>query len=153
MPQIKSTVTRINIVTTPDLPTWLKSAAVNQWVNLPSISTSGVLPNPPAPGLVKYVTDAWGGGALRKNGSYYILHGGGHRDYGGNEIYAISLEADNPQWQRVWGPTPNSQIVEGQLFYNDGNPASSHTYYALTYNDQDDVLMKFERSYYAAIRE
>lgn len=131
-------------------PTWLQGAAVNQWVALPSLSSSSVLPNPPAPGNVSAVTDAWGGGALRPTGSYYILHGGGHGDYGGNEIYALQLSANSPQWERVWGPTPNAQITQGTHYYADGNPCSIHTYRFLQYCNQTDTLMRFAQSYYVA---
>ncbi len=134
---------------TGTMPAWFKSASVFQWVTLPSLSTSGVLPNPVPPGItgVKSVTDAWGAGALRQNGSYYILHGGGHGDYAGNEIYALQLSLDNPQWQRIWGPTPNADIVENQYYYNDSpqSPASIHSYYCLAYDDQDDIFMRFTR--------
>ncbi|MGH8218546.1 MAG: hypothetical protein ACREUT_08275 [Steroidobacteraceae bacterium] len=133
-------------------PEWLKGAGVYQWINLPSLSASSVLPNPLPPGItgVASVTDAWGGGALRQNGSYYILHGGGHGDYSGNEIYVLQLSLDNPQWVRIWGPTPNAQIVQDQYYYNDSppSPASVHTYYSLMYDDQDDVLMRFMKGQY-----
>jgi hypothetical protein len=114
-------------------------------VQLPSPSTSNVAPNPLPPGAtgVAAVTDAWCGAALRKSGSYLILHGGGHSDYAGNEIYALGLEADAPAWQRVWGPTPNSQITENSLVYADGNPAAIHTYGRLQFDDARDTLMRF----------
>jgi hypothetical protein len=131
-------------------PKWLSGAAVNQWVALQSPSVANVAPNPSPPGNsgVGAVTDAWCGAALRKTGSYFILHGGGHADYAGNEIYGLSLEADSPVWQRVWGPTPNSQIVENSYYYADGNPAPIHTYGRLQYDDQRDVLMRFGNGQY-----
>jgi hypothetical protein len=147
-----------NSVTTPcqipgsSSPAWLRGIPVFQWVELPSLSASSELPNPRAPGIVGVaaVTDAWGGGALRQNGSYYILHGGGHGDYAGNEIYALQLSLDDPQWTRIWGPTPNSEIVPDQYYYNDSppSPASIHSYYSLAFNDQDDFFMRFMRGQY-----
>lgn len=133
-------------------PAWLKGIPPFQWVTLPSISTSSALPTPVPPGMtgIRSVTDAWCGGALRENGSFYILHGGGHGDYAGNEIYALQLSLDDPQWTRVWGPTPNSSIVPDQYYYNDAppSPASIHTYYVLAFNDQEDVFMRFMRGQY-----
>lgn len=133
-------------------PAWLRGIPPFQWITLPSLSASQVLPNPLPPGItgIRSVTDAWSGAALRQNGSYYILHGGGHGDYAGNEIYALQLSLDNPQWTRIWGPTPNAEIVPNQYYYGDSPPApaSIHSYYALAYDDQDDVFMRFMRGQY-----
>lgn len=133
-------------------PVWLQGIPPFQWVALPSLSTSSALPTPVPPGMtgIRSVTDTWCGGALRENGSFYILHGGGHGDYAGNEIYALQLSLDNPQWTRIWGPTPNSAIIPDQYYYNDSppSPAAIHTYYVLAFNDQDDIFMRFMRGQY-----
>lgn len=133
-------------------PAWLKGIPTFQWVALPSLSASSALPTPLPPGMtgIRSVTDAWCGGALRQNGSFYLLHGGGHGDYAGNEIYALQLSLDDPQWTRIWGPTPNSEIVPDQYYYNDTppSPASIHSYYALAFNDHDDIFMRFMRGQY-----
>jgi hypothetical protein len=89
----------------------LQGAAVNQWVALPSLSSSSVLPSPALPGSVVNVTNAWCGATVRPTGSYYLLHGGGHADYSGNEIYALKLSDDSPQWSRVMGPTPSTEYI------------------------------------------
>lgn len=130
---------------TGKLPAWLTGNPVFAWVTLPSLSASMALPNPPLPGItgVSSVTDAWGGGALRVNGSYYILHGGGHGDYSGNEIYVLQLSADAPQWQRIWGPTPASDITPATVRYADGNPPSIHGYYMLQHIASTDTFMRF----------
>jgi len=137
-------------------PAWLKGIPAFQWVTLPSLGASSELPNPLPPGMtgIRSVTDAWGGGALRQNGSFYILHGGGHGDYAGNEIYALQLSLDAPQWTRIWGPTSNDSISPGQYYYNDSppSPASVHTYYSLVFDDQDDVFMRFIRGQYIAAK-
>ena len=147
----KSMATPCEIAGSP-APKWLRGIPPFQWVALPSLGNSSVIPNPPAPGMtgVRSVTDAWGGAALRQNGSYYILHGGGHGDYAGNEIYALQLSLDAPQWTRIWGPTPNNAIVPNQYYYDDSpsSPASIHTYNSLVFNDQDDVFMRFMRGQY-----
>lgn len=126
------------------LPAWLSSAAVFEWVQVPSgnIATAGVTPSPLPPGGVRYVVDAWCGAAVRQSTAHYILHGGGHGDYAGNEVYAIQLSAAAPTWARIWGPTPNGQITTGTHEYADGNPASAHTYYMLQYDDVADRLMR-----------
>ena len=88
------------------------------------------------------VVNAWGGGTLRPTGSEYYLHGGGHGDYAGNEIYMLRLSDDAPTWTRTWGPTANADISADVDYYADGNPGSSHTYYNLNWDDTNDRLLK-----------
>lgn len=129
-------------------PAWLQGKPVYQWVQLQSPRASGAAPNPSPPGNTAAITNAWGGGAVRRNGSHYLLHGGGHGDYAGNEIYSLKLSDDSPTWQRIWGPTPNAQITTSTLNYADGNPASVHTYYFNVYDDVGDRFLRFTRGWY-----
>jgi hypothetical protein len=119
-------------------------------VQLQSLGSSSALPNPVPPGAtgIRSVVDKWGGGAVRANGSHYIIHGGGHGDYAGNEIYTLQLSSDSPAWVRRFGPTPNAQITQGTPYYADGNPASMHTYYSLWFDNQADMLRKVQGGQY-----
>jgi hypothetical protein len=134
--------------TTAGTPAWLSGKALHEWTTLPSPRGSNILPLQVTPGNVKYVADAWGGGTVRAEGSYYILHGGGHGDYAGNEIYVLRMSADSPIWTRIWGPSLLSAIVTGNPFYLDGNPASIHTYYTLHFDNQEDVLRRVQGGWY-----
>lgn len=127
------------------LPAWLTGKAVNEWVSLQSPSASSVIPSPLPPGVIAPagVTDAWCGASLRISGSRYILHGGGHQDYSGNEIYSVNLEADSPAWARPFGPTSNANIVASADEYLDGNPASSHIYGRIFFNNVRDILFRY----------
>jgi hypothetical protein len=50
------------------------------------------------------VVGAWSGGVLRVSTNQLILWGGGHANYGGNEIYAVDI--NNPAlYHRIFGPT------------------------------------------------
>ncbi len=131
-------------------PAWLQGKSKFQWVSLQSPSAANVAPNPLPPGNsgVSSVTDAWCGAAFRKKGSWLLLHGGGHQDYAGNEIYGLSLEQDSPTWQRLRDPTPNDKITTNTYYYADGNPAAIHTYGRLVYDDQRDILMRFGNGQY-----
>jgi hypothetical protein len=137
---------------TPSVPAWLSGASVSQWISLQAPSAAGVGPSPTAPGNGGAVdgsgVQSYSGGALRLAGNWLLQHGGGHSDYAGNEIYGLSLDADSPAWQRIWGPTPNAQIVASQNEYNDGNPAACHTYGRMHYDQQRDRLMRFARGQY-----
>jgi hypothetical protein len=93
---------------------------------------------------LKSVMIAWTGGAFAAGFSELgglLVHGGGHRAYYGNEVYAFNL--DTLMWQRLndpWEPAPGARgwisndvplgptgsWSEGE--YAPGIPASSHTY-------------------------
>jgi hypothetical protein len=65
------------------------------------------------------VVDAWGGGALRYATSQLILWGGGHADYGGNELYAINYSVNPASWQRIFGPTLAGAVICNQWGVSD----------------------------------
>lgn len=132
---------------TVSLPSYLSSAAINQWVQVPNgnISAAGVAPSPsPGGSGVSGVTDAWGCATVRQSSGHLILNGGGHGDYYGNENYALDLMSESPAWSRVWGPTPNGSMdtTAGVYYHPDGNPKSDHTYYNLWYDTVNDRLMR-----------
>ena len=116
-------------------PAWYSSINVGEWGALPNsvLSTSGVQQDF-AGGAGVF---AFSGGIVNTTGvyvganfiagSFLILWGGGHNDYGGNEVYAYGpLRADSPQWYRLRDRTatfPNNVEEDGS-----GNPVSRHTY-------------------------
>jgi hypothetical protein len=111
-----------------------------QWYEVPNsaLANSGVLPNPLPPGDTgpASIMGAWSGGAYDTKRDRLIVWGGGHGDYAGNELYAFDINTF--KWLRIWGPSPNSVIPSGggstcPETYNDGNPASRHTYDGLVY--------------------
>lgn len=75
------------------------------------------------------MVNAWGGGF--SHGSRFFIHGGGHADYGGNEIGAIDLAVESPAWDVVVERTPVASLLGGSNYYADGLPTSRHTYYAM----------------------
>ncbi|HEX9626890.1 MAG TPA: hypothetical protein VGA00_08150 [Acidiferrobacterales bacterium] len=74
------------------------------------------------------VIRAWSGGAYDSKRDRLIVWGGGHADYGGNEVYAFDVNA--LAWQRLTLP---SQGPFDRVQLNDGRPASMHTYDGLAY--------------------
>jgi hypothetical protein len=105
------------------------------WYMVPNSHLSTVLPNPIPPGLSGpgAIIGAWSGGAYDTQRDRLLVWGGGHGDYGGNEIYAFSM--NSLTWSRIWGPSANIPAPGGSAVdtYSDGNPVSRHTYDGLEY--------------------
>ncbi|HEX7077289.1 MAG TPA: hypothetical protein VF363_02575 [Candidatus Eisenbacteria bacterium] len=111
-----------------------------QWYEVPNSRMDQVLPSPIPPGYSgpKAVMEAWSGGAYDTRRDRLIVWGGGHGDYGGNEIYTFDM--NTLQWSRVWGPSagipdPGATCVDT---YSDGNPVSRHTYDGVEYLPSQD---------------
>lgn len=78
--------------------------------------------------------EAWNGLAInRDNNRVYLACAGGHGDWAGNEAYEIDLQADQPRWRLLRGPSPGNTISTDVDYYSDGRPSSTHLYYALHY--------------------
>jgi hypothetical protein len=73
---------------------------------------------------------AWGGGAFDSARDRLLLFGGGHNDYGGNELLAFDL--DDLFWRRLGDPTafPNRSP---EYVNPDNTPTSRHTYGSMEY--------------------
>ncbi|MBK8480052.1 MAG: hypothetical protein IPL40_02585 [Proteobacteria bacterium] len=74
------------------------------------------------------VVGAWGGGAYDPIHRKMLLWGGGHNDYGGNELYAFDLPSWT--WEQLTEPS-RPPFNEDPLA--DGQPVSRHTYDGLQY--------------------
>lgn len=117
------------------MPGWLSPSAINEWVVVPGgkpSTASGLLPA--VPGSMgttgqRSITDAWGGAFY--HGTRFFVHGGGHGDYGGNEVGAIDLADESPTWDLLVERTPVGSIIGGSNYYADGMPTSRHTYYGM----------------------
>lgn len=120
-----------------------------QWAEIPNSRIRSQLPSPVPPGNgPENIIEAWNSGAFDTKRNRLLITGGGHNDYGGNEVYAFSIET--LQWQRIWGPSPNIPAPQGpcSATYSDGNPVSRHTYDGLEYIPQLDALWMHGGSLY-----
>jgi hypothetical protein len=92
------------------------------WYEVPNSHLSDVGP----PGWAPYdgVIRSWSGGAFDTNRGRLIVWGGGHRAYGGNEIYVFDV--NTLQWTRLNDPSPNP--LDNVTYQPDGNPSTRHTY-------------------------
>ncbi len=119
----------------------LENLAPGTWYEVPSSHLSSVDPCPAQ--NCSYsgtegqsaVIDVWDGAALAtKYGTEggYIVWGGGHKAYNGNEVYVFDIAS--LQWRRLTNPVDNPacNITEGEL--QDGSPCTAHTYDGVDYD-------------------
>jgi hypothetical protein len=89
------------------------------------------------------VTAAWNSGVLDSTRNRLIIFGGGHNDYGGNEIYALNL--DTQTVQRLTDPglpaAPSSPCQDSVA--NGTQPNSRHTYDGIEYLPNVDKMFVF----------
>ena len=89
----------------PPLESELKAG---QWLELPGTAMQQVFPKReghPAWGVLgpSAVMSSWGGAAYDSTRDVLVVTGGGHTDYGGNEVYEFHLR--NRQWLRATEPS------------------------------------------------
>lgn len=140
------TVTRPTLP--PSLPSGLDAIAPGTWYQVPNsaLDDAGIYPSPKPLGNLtsRAVMDAWSGGAYDSTRDRLLVHGGGHGDYAGNEIYAFSIR--DLTWSRIWGPTPNNQIppqpATADETYTNGDPRAVHSYAGLIYLPKQDRLWR-----------
>ena len=89
---------------------------------------------------------AWSGGLFDTKRNRLVIHGGGHTDYYGNEIYAIDLNA-NPVARTLVKDashgTAISNVTSCPEAYSDGTPSARHTYAGQVYLPTQDKYMMF----------
>lgn len=103
----------------------------------------GKLPGVFFDGIIK----AWSGGAFDTKRNRLIIFGGGHTDYGGNEIYGFSFE--DFSWRLLAKPSSRKDILahiitpeeDKKSYYPDGLPVSRHTLNYLLYHPGWDALV------------
>lgn len=138
-----STLTSIcDTVVGSDSPAWLQGKSVNAWFQIPGTA----LANRP-PGTSSYSGTptaklaAWNGAALKRQGSTYLIGAaGGHADYSGNEVNALTLSVDNPAWVELRPSTPLASVLNSSAVYLDYRRAATHTYYGIQFVNQDNRL-------------
>ena len=140
-----------------DFPAWRRGQPALTWANIGTSKAIDVDPennaalNPngagnPAPwrngptgspsgGDIFRVWESWCTGIWNESSGRFRVHGGGHDDYAGNEVYGINLFVTTPTWALDRPPTGaigNTGVLADGLentgVYFDGRPRSSHTY-------------------------
>jgi hypothetical protein len=121
------------------LPSWtalagpLDTLQPGQWFEAPNSAMSAVDPCPSNTcvysGSQKNVIGAWNSAAYDTRRNRLVVWGGGHGDYGGNEVYVFDVETLS--WSRLTNPSTN--IANNVDPYPDGRPNPRHTYGTPTY--------------------
>jgi len=90
---------------------------------------------------VKAIINSWDGAVLDTKRDQLIIFGGGHNDYGGNELYSFDLRT--LRWTRLTDPKVFPNRVDQDYKNSDGTPISRHTYGGLAYIAHLDKLFAF----------
>lgn len=129
-------------------PAWRRTLATHTWAHLTGNTLGDLDPkldplvNPSYPGDAPWtgmngqpsVVSAWSGGAWDEGGRALYITGGGHGDYGGNEVY--KWDALTGVFSRINKPTGaignlgtvNDGNDATNPCYFDGQPRSAHNY-------------------------
>jgi hypothetical protein len=87
------------------------------------------------------VIEAWNGGIADTRRNRLVIWGGGHKDYFGNEVYALSVSTG--RMERLNEPSPVTNVSACPEAYVDGSPSSRHTYAGLSYIAHADSIFAF----------
>jgi hypothetical protein len=127
------------------LPTWRQGQAVGEWRQISNTSISlcpiSVVTYPPRGNTGPSAkVEAWTSFVLNPTTSIlYSPANGGHKDYAGSEVDAITLTANAPVWSEV-NPSatasslPLTDQETGLLNYYQNKPVSRHTFYGASFN-------------------
>lgn len=128
-------------------PATFSNIAPGEWRESPNSKLQDVFPKQaghPGWGVLgpRAVMATWGGGAYDTKRNVLIVTGGGHRDYGGNEVYEFSLATQ--KWIRATEPRATTQQGHGRYLITDSEaPISSHTYDGIVYLPNIDRMFKY----------
>lgn len=111
-----------------------------------STSSYGNIVGEPHAGIAAY-----SGGVVDTARGRLLLFGGGHGDYGGNEVWALNLLRPQDKWTQLTASTTFSVAEEDAAFayadnqyhpggYINGTPISRHTYNTMTYVSSMDEM-------------
>ncbi len=84
----------------------------------------------------------YSGGVFDQSHHRFIIYGGGHYGYYGNQIYTFEL--DNLTWKLWYQPSPISAFITPPTYkFSDGKPVSRHTYDQMDYIDHLDLFFQY----------
>jgi len=135
---------QLAFVSTPSLAAWVKVATENNFndVALTKEEHDTLVANGSAPFWghtgPRSVFVAWNSAAFDPETQRFYFMGGGHADYGGNEVYQFDLQQN--RWSRLSMPEaltlsePHSQVKDKLAYLPANSPLSPHTYDGLSWN-------------------
>jgi hypothetical protein len=116
-----------------------RALPVRQWANIPgtamhpAVPPASMIPDGGSATGPSSVLSAWNGAAYDSDAQKLYFWGGGHTDYGGNEVYELDLETlkiarlTNPS-PLTMQPPPGMNASANCRLPGDGTPLSSHDY-------------------------
>lgn len=116
-----------------------------QWYEVPNSRLDALDPCPSRNCVYSAVSGlqasmaSWSGAAYDAVNGKFLVHGGGHNDYAGNEVYAFDTAL--MRWERLRNPSTN--LVANVPWWPDGTPNSSHTYDLMEYVPSINALCVF----------
>jgi hypothetical protein len=120
------------------------------WYQVPNTSLSSICPNYSdiqGNSGCTAVETAWGSAAVDNARNRLIIHGGGHVDYNGNEIYAIDFNATPIAPVLVkdasHGSGPDAGFASCSEALSDGTPNSRHDYSGFWYLPNQDAYFLY----------
>jgi len=119
------------------------------WYQVPNTAISSICPTYPdlqaIEGCPAVMAD-WGGGLFDTKRNRFIIHGGGHTGWYGNEIYAIDLNA-NPIAPVLINDASHGSAISNigscPETFSDGTPNARHTYNGLWYLPTQDTYFLY----------
>lgn len=66
---------------------------------------------------------------------------GGHGDYYGNEVNALQLNAANPEWVELRGPTSDANLYKSTPVYADLRRSAVHTYASTQFDNLNNRML------------
>jgi hypothetical protein len=126
----------------------LSALAAGEWYEIPnsSLAAADVYPGLDEGdyGYVSGVMGAYSGAVFDTSRNKLLVWGGGHADYGGNEIYAFDLTTLT--WSRLWGPSSTDDMYTSGTYNSypagdtNGDPSARHTRDTLVYLPVQDAI-------------
>lgn len=126
------------------LPGWAAALPLHQWYGIPDTALSSVAPSPADSryGSAAYKIGAWNGATLKRSGSVYMLGAaGGHGDYAGNEVNAITLNSEAPAWVELRPRSAIEDVIKDASVYLDGRRAAIHTYCSTQFDQVNNRML------------
>lgn len=138
-------------------PSWAAGIPSGTWVTVGQNTLADVDPeedpnaNPNYPNGAPWrgstgqsaVTQSWNGGAFAStfgDKGTLLLHGGGHKNYFGSEVYGFDMAAQ--RWSRLSNPyRGNISFPYSNGSFPDGSPSIAHTYDLLEYHPRTKSLV------------
>lgn len=119
---------------------WVNANPLNEWSPFANSENSLIDPNPPVPtngfdqpaflSGPKEKIEAWGSLAWDELSRSWILFGGGHNNYAGNEVQQWNANRAAPRWEQLKAPvTDPALLVSGVQNFANGTPNSPHGYF------------------------